>query len=191
MTWRAFTSIFSQSVNCIPILPPIRHPFSSSSLQKTTSISRQLATNMAILRIRQLDISLPTLPIAFGRPKHAHYIPAYPPRPQVRTLLSAVLFVMVYKTILPGHHSRVQLEMSCPKYNSSRESQLRLPTITQAVSLCLTLGLAVEARGQSRTNACQPHQPFSPLPARQIRHKLAMLPTTSMAATTSPTSCPR
>lgn len=48
---------------------------------------------------------------------------------------------------------------------------MRLSTVTQALGLYLSLGATVEGRGLSRTDACQPHKPFSPLPASQIRYK--------------------
>lgn len=48
---------------------------------------------------------------------------------------------------------------------------MRLSTIPQALSLCLSLGIIVEGKSISRNDACQPNQPFNPLPASQIRYK--------------------
>lgn len=49
---------------------------------------------------------------------------------------------------------------------------MRLHTFSQTLSLGLSLGLAVESKGLSRTDLSQPYSPFSPLPASQSRHKI-------------------
>lgn len=48
---------------------------------------------------------------------------------------------------------------------------MRISTLTQALSLFLSLGLTVQGKGYSRTDDCKPHQPFKPLPASQARTK--------------------
>lgn len=48
---------------------------------------------------------------------------------------------------------------------------MKISALTQALSLFLSLGIAVEGKGYSRTDSCKPHHPFKPLPASSARTK--------------------
>ncbi|KAJ5298279.1 uncharacterized protein N7443_006399 [Penicillium atrosanguineum] len=48
---------------------------------------------------------------------------------------------------------------------------MKISALTQALSLIVSLGVAAEGKGHSRTDACKPHHPFKPLPSSQARTK--------------------